>query len=136
MLLLIVPHILENAHVSPQVVTGIAAYVVGITLLDLWEEHVVPELQLRSILPEVRTGAEQLSVKEKRISMLTPMTADRRVPFPLYEELQQQDCCVGKGQFLSADVSLRQIKHVQEHSPDWSEYYGHPIVIYKKRRWK
>ena len=74
---------------SGALLTGLACYAGGLAALTAWEEFVVPELKLRSILPDVPIAKGQLTVRQRRSPWITPLTADG--PVPVLDELQTRD---------------------------------------------
>ena len=121
---------------SGSLLTGIACYAGGLAALTAWEEFVVPELKLRSIVPDVPIVKGQLTVKQKRSPWITPLTADGAVP--ALDDLRKGDVRVGQrngvAQYLTLD-DLRRLSGVQEPSELWSEVYKVPVTMYKKQRW-
>lgn len=121
---------------SGALLTGLACYAGGLAALTAWEEFVVPELKLRSILPDVPITEGQLTVRQKRSSWITPLTADGAVP--VLDELRDGDVRVGRRDGIAQYITLDKLPprpNVQEESEAWSEVYKVPVVIYKKQRW-
>ena len=118
--------------------TGLVLYAGGLIGLTVWESLVVPRLKLNSILPDVPLLPGQFTEAERAVPWKTPWTSDLPIPPPTYKDLKlRKEFMIGKednvGQFIT-NVSLkRQIVGVMESSEEWSEYYHHPISIFKRR---
>lgn len=124
--------------ISPSpVMTGIFGYIVGLILLLLWEEYVLPILQDNAILPILSDQKYKITRKERKQKWITPLTADRRVPLPTLEDLQNKDHKVGSFgnvyQYISSDTTKSYKQNIREYSPEWSIFYNNTIVIYKKK---
>ena len=66
---------------------GLAFYAVFMNGLGWWEEHVLPELQERGIMPRIPGEPVKLSKQDRALPWLTPVTADHSVPLPSFEDL-------------------------------------------------
>ena len=121
-------------------VTGIIFYVTGYAALSVWEEFVVPQLKLRSILPDVPLVDGQLTEKERTEPWITPLTADQTLPLPTLEMLRTKDHHrigrrEGVTQYITTDEKLTRIRGVQEEVEAWNDFYGVPITVYKEHKW-
>jgi hypothetical protein len=117
-------------------VTGLACYAGGLVALTAWEAFVVPELKLRSILPDVPLVKGQLTVRQVRSPWITPLTADGAIP--ILDDLHKDDVRVGRRDGVAQYVTLRDLPHrpgAQELSTAWSQLYKRRVMIYKKQRW-
>ena len=97
-------------------VVGIAGYVVGMIILTLWDEHVLPKLQERNILPTIPDSAEELcSLRAKVIELpwVTPLTADRSLPLPSLEELTRRAHRVGTA---TLDSGQQVVQYIRAHA--------------------
>jgi hypothetical protein len=106
----------------------------------VWEHFVVPYLQLRSILPEMKEDENQLTVNEKKEPWIIPIVADYTMPFPSLKKLEEKGqhrigSRMNVNQFITADNDLKTIKNIQEYSIEWSEFYGTNITVFKKHKW-
>lgn len=68
-------------------VVGLVFYAVFMNGLTWWDEHVLPELQERGMMPRIPGEPVRLSKQDRALPWLTPGTADRSVPLPLYGDL-------------------------------------------------
>lgn len=115
--------------------TGVAFYVTGFLLLTAWESVVVPNLQLRSILPDIPFLPGQFTQKEKAVSWITPLTL--QTPPPTKEMLKKHGSyMVGSRDEVRQFITLETKdihKGVCEVSREWSEYYKDDVTIFKER---
>ena len=68
-------------------VVGLVFYAVFMNGLTWWDEHVLPELQERGMMPRIPGEPVRLSKQDRALPWLTPGTADRSVPLPSYGDL-------------------------------------------------
>lgn len=122
-------------HADPAV-TAIAFYAFGVVALGVWESIVVPWLGAATSLP---SKPRRLSRSDRDDAWIVPWTADLPVPPPDYATL----CALGSfkvGACGAVDqlITARHLDAVRSTtravSPEWSDYYGRKIVIYKVRR--
>jgi hypothetical protein len=92
-------------------------YVVGMAALTAWDEHVLPKLQARGVLPYIPGSASDIERKRKAlmdVPWVTPITAERNgLPLPSLEELYERTHRVGRSfvDELKADV----VQYIQAH---------------------
>lgn len=131
---------IHHLHLSPTLMTGLVCYLGGFATLTAWEQFVVPQLKLKSILPDVPLLPNQLTEAQKHTPWITPLTCDAMVPPPTLETLRGRGkhwvgVVLNANQFITTK-STSEVHTEEPHclcatSEEWSEYYDCDVTIYK-----
>lgn len=120
---------------------GILCYATGLATLTVWEEVVVPKLKLKGWIPDKPLNPRALSERDKAAKWVVPLTADRTVPLPNFDELVERGPFpVGRTATATQLIYVgedraKQTPGVDEVSAEWSKFYkGETIRIRKVRR--
>eukprot|EP00965_Chrysotila_dentata_P224108 6193987-Pleurochrysis_carterae.AAC.1 len=138
-------------------ITGAIVYGVSMIALSYWEDHILPDLQERGIMPRITKGYEEkarMLKSEKLLPWLTPLTADQSVPLPVYADLEKSCHHVGRAartltlpthgrirrrngdvhQYICAAENYKPDKLIDcQISKEFSELYGKPVLICKRK---
>mmetsp|Transcript_1505 Transcript_1505/g.2829 ORF Transcript_1505/g.2829 Transcript_1505/m.2829 type:complete len:197 (+) Transcript_1505:94-684(+) len=122
-------------------ITGAIVYGVSMIALSYWEDHILPDLQERGIMPRITKGYEEkarMLKSEKLLPWLTPLTADQSVPLPVYADLEKSCHHVGRNgdvhQYICAAENYKPDKLIDcQISKEFSELYGKPVLICKRK---
>lgn len=109
----------DAAQVAPvdsnaQLLTGIIFYVVMMGALTFWDEHVLPKLQDRGLMPEIPgtlryERMKRLSKEQRSVPWTTPLTADRSLP--------SLDKIVSQATRVSSNSLLNVVQFIKAHAP-------------------
>ena len=136
---------MEQIHGVPGFMVGVVVYSLTMLALSWYDEHVLPDLQDRGIMPVIPGELQKLSTRDKEVPYLNPTTMDRRVALPAYAELKDscfrigvsgnvaQYICVGGDKpprAMGADDGFG----VCERSDTFSKHYGTTVWICKRKQ--
>lgn len=114
---------------------GGVTYVGGLLLLNMLESTRIKN-GLGSTLPQMVLGRDQLTPMQRQTKWITPTTMDAFRPVPLLSELQEKPYLLGVKAGASQFITLEKgtiIKGIQEEHKEWTELYGQPVFIFKKK---